>query len=84
MYDYGDYITSNELYMIDVYNELGIGYQANVETLKNIQDVYLKLYFPKIKSEDVKSILDCMYCLNARGEWRRVLDLVTNSQSAIM
>lgn len=60
LYDYGDYITSNELYMIDVYNELGIGFQANVETLKNIQDVYLKIYFPKIKSEDVKSIVDLL------------------------
>lgn len=60
LYDYGDYITSNEIYMLDVYNELGMGYSANVETLKNIQDVYLKLYFPKIKSEDFKSIVDLL------------------------
>lgn len=60
LHDYGDYITSNEIYMIDIYNELGIGYQANVETLKNIQDVYLKIYFPKIKSEDIKSIIDLL------------------------
>lgn len=60
LHDYGDYITSNELYMIDVYNELGMGYNPDVETLKNIQDVYLKIYFPKIKSEDVKSIIDML------------------------
>jgi hypothetical protein len=60
LYDYGDYITSNELYMIDVYNELGMGYTANVETVKNIQDVYLKIYFPKIKSEDIKTIIDLL------------------------
>ena len=46
--------------MIDLYNELGMGYNAELEVLKNLQDVYLKLYFPKIKSEDIKSIIDLL------------------------
>lgn len=56
--DYDNYVTNNELYMIDVYNELGLGYVADVETIKNLQDVYFKLYFPRIKSDDIKSIVD--------------------------
>ena len=60
LYDYGEYITSNEIYMLDVYNELGMGYQPDVETLRNIQDIFLKIYFPKIKSEDVKAIIDLL------------------------
>ena len=58
--DYENYITNNEIYMIDIYNELGKGYTADIETLKNLQDVYFKLYFPKIKTDDIKSIIDLL------------------------
>ena len=44
------------------------------------------MYERKLKESpnDVTAILGCMSCLNARGEWRRVLDLATKSWSAIM
>lgn len=58
LYDYEGFITNNEIYMIDLYNEFGIGYNPDIDTLKNLQDVYLKIYFPKIKSDDIKSIID--------------------------
>jgi hypothetical protein len=58
--DYENYVTNNEIYMIDIYNELGKGYTADIETLKNLQDVYFKLYFPKIKNDDIKSIIDLL------------------------
>lgn len=58
LYDYEEYISNNELYMIDLYHELGRGYKPNNETLRNLQDVYLRIYFPKVKSEDLRSILD--------------------------
>jgi hypothetical protein len=29
-----------------------------IEGLKNIQDLYLKIYYPKIKSDDIKNIID--------------------------
>lgn len=55
--DYEDFITNNELYMIDLYNELGLEYNPNVDKLRNLQDVYLKIYFPRIK-DDIKQIID--------------------------
>lgn len=58
LYDYEGYITSDEIYMIDIYNELGQNFNPDGETLKNLQDVYFKLYFHRIKSEDVKYIID--------------------------
>lgn len=58
LYDYEDYLLNNEIYMVDVYNELGYEYKPGLEELRNITDVYLKLYFPKIKTNDIKHILD--------------------------
>ena len=58
LYDYEDYITNNEIYMLDIYNEFGKRYNPNVEILKNIIDVYAKLYFPKIRSDEIKNIVD--------------------------
>lgn len=58
LYDYEGYIVNNELYMLDIYNELGLNYKKESEVLKNLQDVYLKLYFPKIRSDEFKNIID--------------------------
>lgn len=58
LYDYENYITDNDIYMIDVYNELGKGYSPDAEALKNLEDVYMKIYFPKLRKEDIKNIID--------------------------
>ena len=58
LFDYINYITNNEIYMIDVYNELGLSYNPDQETLKNLFDIYIRLYFPRIKSDDLKYIID--------------------------
>lgn len=55
-YDYDEYITNNEIYMIDIYNELGVSYNPNQTVLQNIQNTYIKIYFPKIK-EEIKHII---------------------------
>lgn len=60
LYDYQNYISGNEIYMIDLYNEFGNGYSPDAETIKNLQDIYLKLYFPRIKTDDVKTIIDLL------------------------
>ncbi len=58
LFDYDDYIQNNEIYMIDIYNEFGKNYKKDTEVIKNIQDVYLKIYFPKIRTDEVKNIID--------------------------
>lgn len=58
LYDYERYYTNNEIFMLDVYNELGKGYNPDQESLRNISDVYIRIYFPRIKQEDVKYIVD--------------------------
>ena len=56
--DYQGFYTYNELYMIDIYNELGSNYDPSFEELKNLIDVYLKIYFPRIRPDDVKNIIE--------------------------
>ncbi|AYV85120.1 MAG: hypothetical protein Satyrvirus4_17 [Satyrvirus sp.] len=56
--DYEGFYTYNELYLIDIYNELGLDYDPNFEELKNLIDVYLRIYFPKIRAEDMKNIIE--------------------------
>lgn len=58
IYDYEGYMANNEIYLIDLYNELGTGYQADADTIRNLHDIYIKIYFPRIKTDDLKYIID--------------------------
>ena len=58
LYDYEGFYTYNELYMIDIYNELGLNFSSSFENIRNLVDVYFKIYFPRIRPDDVKNILD--------------------------
>ncbi len=49
---------SMSFYVIDIYNELGLNYDINFEEIKNLLDVYIKIYFPKIRMDDFKNIMD--------------------------
>ncbi|AGF85236.1 hypothetical protein QJ854_gp546 [Moumouvirus goulette] len=68
LFDYEGYYTYNEIFMIDTYNELGLNYDPNFEEQRNLIDVYLRIYFPKIRPEDLGNILDF---LNARDNINR-------------
>lgn len=56
--DYQEFINNKEIYMIDIYHELGMGYQTDIELVRNLYDVYIKIYFPGISNEDFTHILD--------------------------
>lgn len=55
--DYDGYYTNNELYLIDVFNELGSGFEPTFEQLKNLIDVYFKIYFPRLGLEEITKII---------------------------
>ena len=57
LYDCEKYMTNNEIYMIDIYNEFGIGYNPNKIIFDNILLTYISLYFPNIKNE-LNDIID--------------------------
>ena len=54
---YDDYITNNEIFMIDLYNELGTNYSVFSEARKNLYEVYINIYFPTITFERLQQIL---------------------------
>ena len=58
LFDYAGFFTYNELYLIDIYNELGLNYEPNFEELKNLIDVYIRIYFSKIRIDDIGFIID--------------------------
>ena len=58
LFDYDGYFTYNELFMVDLYNELGLNYDPSFEEQRNLIDVYLKIYFSKIRPEDLGTIID--------------------------
>jgi hypothetical protein len=58
LYDYEDYFTNNEIYLMDIYNELGKKYNPDPEVLKNVTDVYINIYYRRIKNDDVKNIIN--------------------------
>lgn len=58
LFDYENYFTNNEIFMLDIYNELGKGYSSSQEAIKNLTELYIKLYFHKIKTEDINYIIN--------------------------
>lgn len=57
---YKEYIQNNEIFMMDIYNELGINYSKDKsnQQIKNIFDSYIRIYFPEIIYDDFKKLLD--------------------------
>ena len=57
---YDNFITSNEIYMLDVYNELGTNYNPSLEEMRNLYDVYINIYFPMISYERLEQIIQML------------------------
>lgn len=58
LYDYNDYFRNNEIFMVDLYNELGHMYSPSSTVLRNLIEVYMRVYFPKVSSDDIRHIMD--------------------------
>lgn len=60
--EYDKYMKHNEIYMLDIYHDLGkkYGNDRQHDAIKNIQDTYMYLYYPHIKTHDIKPILECL------------------------
>jgi hypothetical protein len=59
--DYKEYMSLNEIYMMDIYNDLGINYVVNgddKEIIKNIYEVYIRIYYNGISLEEFIQIID--------------------------
>ena len=54
---YEKFITNNEIFMLDIYNEFGLNYNPESEDKKNLYEVYVNIYFPGITYERMENIL---------------------------
>jgi len=66
-------IKNNEIYAVDIYNQLGVKYSNDPvktpEQIKNLYDLYIKLFFPNITNTEFKSIIQF---LNKNDEEERI------------
>lgn len=52
-----DYLENNDIFMIDIYNEIGNINNISNEQLNNLQNIFFKIYFPDINPNEIKQIL---------------------------
>jgi len=64
--NYENYITTNEIYMIDIYNELGLDYNPEPKEKRNLYDVYINIYFPYISFERLEQIINLLRNINQK------------------
>lgn len=78
--DYNLYYTNNEIYMLDIYNDLGKNYNPDQEALKNITELYRAIYFPKIKSDNMKQIIEYLNGTNKieENKMKNIHDTILN------
>jgi hypothetical protein len=54
---YNTYMTMNEIFMLDIYNDLGINYNSLPEKKKNLFEVYVNIYYPLIIYDRFENII---------------------------
>ena len=63
--DYEKYIENNEIYMIDIYNDLGLNYELEENKIKNLFDIYIRIYYSHINTDSFKQILNFLNTNNS-------------------
>ncbi len=62
---YENFITMNEIFMLDLYNDLGLNYNPEPEEKRNLYDVYINIYYPLVSYERLEQIVQM---LNGKNE----------------
>jgi hypothetical protein len=70
--DYDDFMSNNEIYMIDILNEFGLNYNTESNKLKNVYEVYVNIYFPLITFERFENIIELLNNKNEKEIERNI------------
>jgi len=62
---YENFMTMNEIFMLDIYNDLGLNYKPEPDEKRNLYDVYTNIYYPMITYERLETIIQL---LNGKSE----------------
>ena len=57
---YSNYMTLNEIFMIDIYNELGVNYNVVSDDKRNFYNVFVNIYYPLISFERYEQMIDLL------------------------
>lgn len=82
--DYEHFMTNNEIYMIDIMNELGLNYNSDAEKKKNIYEVYVNIYFPMISFERFEMIQGLLNNINTKELNKNYNSFVTIKNDMMM
>lgn len=77
--DYDEYFMNNEIFMFDLFNEIGHEVSLDNEKIGKLKQLYMKLYFPKINSYKFDSIIELI-----KGESLKEKENIDASQLNIM
>lgn len=58
--DYTDFITNNEIFLVDLYSQLGQNYNTTPEKKRNLYDVFVSIYFPFVSSNELDDIINML------------------------
>ena len=57
---YEDFITNNEIFMLDLYNELGVNYNPDTEDKQNLYNVFINIYYPYVLFDRFEQIIQLL------------------------
>ena len=80
---YEDYMIMNEIYMIDIYNDLGLNYNPDNESKKNVHDVYVIIYFPLLSYDRFDEIIDLLAGKGSEKEITSTLNIYNSIKNDI-
>ena len=80
LFEYNDYMTNNELYMIDVYTQLNLNITIPENKLVNLINTFIRIYFPEtvFDIQDIIAYLQTEDSVNKQNEIKK-LDFVYKS-----
>lgn len=78
--DYEDYFQNNEIYLLDVYNEIYNTPMTDKE-INNLRSFYLKIYFNKISSEEIQNIINYVDGTDQEKEIKKIKDIINEYSS---
>ncbi len=76
---YDNFMLLNEIYMLDIYNELGLNYSVSQEDQKNLYDVYINIYYPLILYDRLDQIVNLL-----NGKHEKEIEYIENVFGTIM
>ena len=84
--EYNDYYLNNEIFMSDIYNDIGANYKSDIEEQKNLYDVYVRIYYYEISQDEFKHIMDYVGSKadDKRLEANKILSIYQNIQNDLL